>query len=58
MASPKFLAAVKQEMASFKGKPNAHDLAVQAVIADRAKYGLPAEPFEGFCGLAGTPVDK
>ena len=70
MADAQFLEAVKQltaELADPKaeipgrkglGETQAHKKAVALVIADRAFYGLKDTPFEGFCGLAGVPVDK
>lgn len=60
MADAAFLAAVKSAADSMtdETKAGAHNKAVQEVTKNRAKYGLPDKPFEGFCGAAGVPVDR
>lgn len=50
--TPAFLSAIKKRM---KDAKQPHPDAVKYVIANRAEFGLPTEPFEGWCGLAGKP---
>jgi len=53
-SDPAFQAAVrKAATGEFSGKPNSHSRAASDVVANRAKYDLPVEPVEGFCGLGG-----
>lgn len=52
MADENFLHAVKLVMDK-EGLP--HAKAVKYVTENRAEYGLPMKPFDGYCGLAGIP---
>jgi hypothetical protein len=52
-ADEAFKAAVIKAKEDIGDKTPAGVKASQHVIANRAAYGLPAEPFDGFCGLAG-----
>jgi hypothetical protein len=49
MANDAYAAAVKQAMETGLTHPKA----AAHVNANRAEYGLPTEPFLGYCGLAG-----
>ena len=63
MADDAFLNAVKTVMNKLMKEKKmlrlpAHNEAVKIVTKDRKGHGLPDKPFEGWCGLAGEPVNK
>lgn len=55
MADEAFKAAVSKAKDDIGDKTPAGVKASQHVIANRAAYGLPDKPFDGYCGLAGKP---
>jgi hypothetical protein len=54
-ADDDFKNAVVKAAAELGDTSNGKHKAAAHVIANRAKYGLPEKPFEGFCGKAGKP---
>ncbi len=56
MADTAFLEAVRKAADELGDKAPARPKATAHVMANRAKYGLPVEPFLGHCGLAGKPL--
>ena len=55
MADDAFKAAVIKAATEIGDTSNGRHKASQHVIANRAAYGLPTQPFDGYCGLAGAP---
>lgn len=55
LADDAFKDAVIKAAAEIGDKSENRAKAAKHVIANRAKYGLPTVPFDGFCGLAGEP---
>lgn len=55
MVSPAWIAAVKQCATDIGDKSPGRAKAAEQVNANRAAYGLPEEPYRGWCGLAGHP---
>jgi hypothetical protein len=51
----RWTAAVKKAAAELNDTSPSRTRAAQAVMANRAKYGLPIIPERGWCGLAGKP---
>lgn len=51
---PAFKAAISKAISDGLNK---HPAAVRHVMENRADYGLPTEPYRGFCGLGGRPTD-
>lgn len=54
---PDYAAAVKKVMQEqFEGKAVGHKAAVAYVQDNLKELGLPERPFEGWCGLGGSPL--
>lgn len=53
--TPEFKAAVSDAIREFGGGPVNHKKAVEFVMQNRDKLGLPSAPVVGFCGLGGKP---
>lgn len=54
LADGAFAEAVRKAIAE-TDPPRRHAEAVEVVRSNRAAYGIPTEPFRGWCGLAGKP---
>jgi hypothetical protein len=55
MADEAFKVAVQKAAAEMGDTSTGRHKAAQHVMANRAEYGLPTKPFDGFCGLANKP---
>ena len=55
MVDDAWIEAVKKASLELGDKSPSRKIAAAHVNANRAQYGLPTEPFLGFCGLAGSP---
>lgn len=55
LADEAFKNAVIKAAGDIGDKTENRHKAAAHVIANRAAYGLPTQPFDGFCGLAGRP---
>jgi len=53
MADEAFKVAVQKVAAEMGDTSNGRHKAAQHVMANRAAYGLPTQPFDGYCGLGG-----
>lgn len=55
MADDAYKNAVIKAAAEIGDKSETKVKAARHVNENRAQYGLPTEPFDGYCGLAGVP---
>lgn len=55
MADDAYAEAVRKAATDIGDTSPSRAKAAKHVNANRAEYGLPTEPFQGFCGLAGKP---
>jgi hypothetical protein len=55
MADDQFKNAIIKAAAEIEDKSENKMKATKHVMANRSKYGLPTEPFDGYCGLSGKP---
>lgn len=55
LADDAYADAVRKAAEEIGDKTDSRAKAAKHVNANRAQYGLPTQPFRGYCGLAGKP---